>query len=69
MNLGWIVIPSPGISSAAFNPFVQKGAYLLFTVIFRDFKTNLMKIRVDYFRGKLPKEFPSQTAIVWPFVL
>ena len=52
---------SPGISSAASKPTVQKGPqHLLFTLIFSDFETNSMKIEVAYFRGKLSKEFPSQ---------
>lgn len=47
---------SPGISSAASKPTVQKGPrLLLFTLIFSDFKTNFMKIEVAYFRGKLSK--------------
>lgn len=59
-ELRLVVIPPPGISSAASKPSVQKGAYLLFTLLFSEFKTNLMKIRVAYFRGKLSKVFPSQ---------
>lgn len=52
---------SPGISSAASKPTVQKvPQHLLFTLIFRDINTNFRKTDIAYFRCKLCKEIPSQ---------
>jgi len=53
---------SPGTSSAASGPTVQKGPRRsLANLIFSAFKTNFMKIYIVYFRDKLSKEFPSQS--------
>lgn len=51
---------SPGFSSAASKPSIERTMVLAFHPHFHWFETNFMKIEVAYFRAKFSKDFPSQ---------